>query len=121
MKKVTFISGYYGSGKSEFCINVGIKENIDYLVDLDIINPYFRSREIEETMNYYGINVISSSIKNSLGSDLPYISKDLFLPIITNSTVVYDLGGEIGAKLLRQFKEYNLNDYDLLLVCNIYR
>lgn len=121
MKKVTFVFGHYGSGKSEFCINVGIKTNIDYLVDLDIINPYFRSREVFETLKNNNIEVISSSVKDSLGSDLPYISKDVFLPIINKSKVIYDLGGEVGAKLLRQFSDINLEDCEMLLVCNLYR
>jgi dephospho-CoA kinase len=46
MKRITFITGHYGSGKSEFAVNLAISEGANMIVDLDIINPYFRSREL---------------------------------------------------------------------------
>ena len=54
-KRLTAIVGHYGSGKTEFAVNMALqtakakegKEDTLYLVDLDIVNPYFRSRERE--------------------------------------------------------------------------
>lgn len=123
MKNITFLTGYYGSGKSELAINLAIKERVDYVVDLDIINPYFRTREQEKIFSEYGIEVISSDLDYKMHVDMPYISARVFIPFHNNEKrAIYDLGGnDVGAKLLRQFEDYNDMDIDLYLVINVYR
>ncbi len=123
MKRITFLTGYYGSGKSEVAVNLTVQKNFDILVDLDIINPYFRSRELEEELNKLGIESISSDISSRASLDMPYISSKIFKPFRDQSKkAIFDLGGnDQGAKLLRQFDDYRHVDIDLLLVINIYR
>jgi len=123
MKNITFLTGYYGSGKSELAINLALKEHPDYVIDLDIINPYFRTREQEELLSKNGIEVISSDLDYKVHIDMPYISKRVFLPFHNSEKkAIYDLGGnDVGAKLLRQFDDYNDMDVDLYLVINVYR
>jgi len=123
MKRVTFLTGYYGSGKTEIAVNLAIKHKVDYLVDLDIINPYFRTREMEEMLFTHGIETISSEMDGKMHLDMPYISKKIYLPLNQeNKRVIYDLGGnDLGAKLLRQFDEYRFLDMDILLVINVFR
>lgn len=124
MKRITFIAGHYGSGKSEFSLNLAINKKVNVLVDLDIVNPYFRSREVEEKLKEFEIKLISSSLKNALGSDLPFLSSDIYLPFYNKEiTAIYDLGGnDTGAKIFRQFSDlYILEEVDLLLVINVYR
>ena len=123
MKNITFLTGYYGSGKSEIAVNLAIQKKLDVLVDLDIINPYFRSREMEKFLNQYNIESISSDMKDKINLDMPYISSKIFLPFHNkNLKAVYDLGGnDQGAKLLRQFDDYRDRDVDLFIVVNIYR
>lgn len=123
MKRITFITGHYGSGKSECSANLAIQKKIPFLVDLDIVNPYFRTRELEELFASHQIETVHSSIKKSIGSDLPYIDQKAFLPFYNKEmTAIYDLGGDgVGAILLRQFEEWITEDVDLLLCINIYR
>lgn len=122
MKKITVISGSYGSGKSEFSLNLAINKNYKYLVDLDVINPYFRSRELEELLNKYQIKTIASPLKNARGSDLPFISSEAYLPFSVNEKTIIDLGGDVaGAKLMRQFEDLITDDVELLVCVNIYR
>jgi hypothetical protein len=124
MKRITIITGHYGSGKSEFSINLAIKKSADLLIDVDIVNPYFRSREAESVLNEHNIRMISSGLKNALGSDLPFISGEVFLPFHDKSkTAIIDLGGDpIGAKLVRQFSEtIDIEEVDFLMCINIYR
>lgn len=124
MKRITFIAGHYGSGKSEFSLNLAIAKQVSVLVDLDIVNPYFRSRELETLLNENHVKMISSSLENALGSDLPFISSQVFLPFTNQKlTAIYDLGGDgVGAKLMHQFQDYwNEEEIDLLLCINIYR
>lgn len=122
MKRITFLTGYYGSGKTEIALNLAIQKQIPYLVDLDIINPYFRSREIEVLLDSFHVEVISSGKEQSMYTDLPYISGRVFIPFQNTKTkAIYDLGGnDLGAKLLRQFEDYP-EEVDLLIVVNIYR
>ena len=123
MKRITIITGHYGSGKSEFSVNLGILKKVDKIVDLDIVNPYFRSRELEELLKKHNIEMISSPVKNSLGSDLPYISKDASLLFLNKLyKVIFDLGGsDVGARLLRQFSDIISEDIDLLFCINVFR
>ena len=74
------IVGHYGSGKSEFAVNLVLKKNNEYpvcLVDLDIINTYFRSREVREFLNNKGIEVVSDTLNSTKGLDMPYLSLQL--------------------------------------------
>lgn len=123
MKRITIITGHYGSGKSEVATNLAIQKHVDAIIDLDIVNPYFRSRELEIEFKSHNIKLISSTIANALGSDLPYISPQVFEPFINkNIKAIYDLGGDgVGARLLRQFSDYLDNDIDLLCCINIFR
>ena len=123
MKRVTFLTGYYGSGKTELTMNLAVKHQVNTIVDLDIINPYFRIRELEKELEKLGIETISSDMDGKMHLDMPYISKKIYTPLMRkDQTVIYDLGGnDQGAKLLRQFDDYHDIDYDLLLVINIFR
>ena len=123
MKNITFLTGYYGSGKSEIAINLAFQKQLDMVVDLDIINPYFRSREMEDLLAEKGIKTISSDLDYKTHVDLPYISRKVFIPFHDQTVkAIYDLGGnDLGAKLLRQFDDYHDRDVDLFIVINIYR
>lgn len=123
MKKVTFLTGYYGSGKTEVAMNLAIQKEIDVIVDLDVINPYFRTREMEAFLSENGIETISSDRDSKMHLDMPFISKKIFNPLYNEKKrVIYDLGGsDQGAKLMRQFDDYKDMDYDLLVAINIFR
>ena len=125
MKRITIISGHYGSGKSEISVNLAINKKIDYLVDLDIINPYFRSRGLAELLEENKIHLVESTVKGMLGSDLPYVSGEGVVPFVNpNITAIYDLGGtENGARVLIQFLDRvkDLNEIDFLCSVNIFR
>ena len=122
MKRIIFITGFYGTGKTEVSLNLALRLHVDYLIDLDIINPYFRSREMKDKLDEH-INIISSDLEKDQYSDLPYLSKKIFLPFHQKDLLaIYDLGGnDLGAKLIRQFDREDLNDSELLMVINIYR
>jgi len=123
MKNITFLAGYYGSGKSEITVNLAIQKQVDQVIDLDIINPYFRSREMESELSKYNIESISSDMDAKMTLDMPFISRKIFKPFYDKTKkAIFDLGGnDQGAKLLRQFDDYHHFDIDLFLVVNIYR
>ncbi len=125
MKRITIISGHYGSGKSEVSVNLAIQKKINYLIDLDIINPYFRSRSLNLLLEENDIHLVESTVKGMLGSDLPYVSGEGVIPFIKDDiTAIYDLGGtENGVRVLIQFldKVKDLKEIDFLCVVNIFR
>ena len=122
VKRLTIITGHYGSGKSEFAINFAIQKQFQTLIDLDIINPYFRSRELTPMLLDKGIEVISSPLGNLPGSDLPYIDALAARPFYTQEKALYDLGGNAsGARLMRQYLELIQEGVDFLLCVNVYR
>jgi len=126
-KRIRIITGHYGSGKTEFAVNytfslakTGKKSAI---VDLDIVNPYFRSREIEPQFVKKGIRVISSSIKG-LSGDLPALSPEIYSVLQdTSYEVVLDVGGDkAGARALGRYHEYfDGEPYDMFFVLNANR
>lgn len=126
-KRVRIIIGHYGSGKTEFAVNyaleLGKKREKVALADLDIVNPYFRSREKEELFDAHGIKLISSYIKGS-GSDLPSVTADVLGPLQDKTyDIILDVGGDsTGARALARYKEYwDPKDYDMFCVINANR
>lgn len=125
MKRITIIAGHYGSGKSEISVNLALNNKVDYIVDLDIINPYFRSRALNDVFEENNIHLVESTIKGKLNSDMPYVSGEAAVPFVREDiTAIYDLGGtENGGRVLIQFVDRikNVDDIDLLYVVNLFR
>jgi len=127
-KRIRIIIGHYGSGKTEFAVNYGIKlaeagKKVS-LVDLDVVNPYFRSREKEAFLREKGIKLIASSLNKSIGIDLPAISAGILAPLQDESyDVVLDVGGDaVGARVLAVYKGYiEEGSYDMFCVLNANR
>jgi hypothetical protein len=126
-KRIRIVTGHYGSGKTEFSVNYAvelakIKRKVA-LVDLDVINLYFRSREKSSLLENMGIKVISSSI-NAPAVDVPAISGEVYAPLEDESyDVVLDLGGDpAGARVLGRYEEFFVNGkYDMFYILNANR
>jgi hypothetical protein len=126
-KRIRIITGHYGSGKTEFAVNytfgLAATGKKTAIVDLDIVNPYFRSREMEPQLTEKGIRVISSSLKG-LSGDVPALSPEIFSVLQdTSYEVVLDVGGDkVGARALGRYHEYfDREPYDMLFVLNANR
>ena len=63
--RLSIITGHYGTGKTEFAVNLALAMAAEgqrvMVADLDIVNPYFRSRERKAMLEEAGITLISSS------------------------------------------------------------
>lgn len=126
-KRIRIIIGHYGSGKTEFSVNYAVKlaklNKKVALVDLDIVNLYFRSREKAEVLEELGIRVIGGSIKGS-ALDLPAISAEVLAPLHDDTyECIMDIGGDpAGARTLGMYHEYfTEGNYDMFFVLNAYR
>lgn len=124
-RRVTIVCGHYGTGKSECSIALVRRTPAPAtLIDLDVVNPYFRSREARALLENEGITVIGNSLGIDAGIDLPAIPGTV-VPALSNGdrNVVVDLGGDpVGARALRQFRpSIPTEDTAVLYVVNAYR
>lgn len=104
MRRLTILTGHYGSGKSEVAVNLALQKKITTLVDLDVINPYFRSRSVASLLKEHGITCVESTLEGRQASDLPYVSGKAWTPLVDPSmSALYDCAGTAqGVKLLKQ-------------------
>ena len=125
--KLIIVIGAYGSGKSEYSINLAKDyNNEDYdvvLCDMDVVNPYFRSRDVREQFEEQGIQVVApdGEFKHA---DLPMISPRVRGMIMkTDRTVILDVGGDpAGARTLGRFvPEIKKRGYEMHFVVNTNR
>jgi hypothetical protein len=132
---LTIFAGRFGSGKTEAALNYALAlvpepgngasaDNRQViLVDLDIVTPYFRSREMAEAMGTQGVQVIAPSI---IGQhlDIPAISPQILGAIQQpQKPIVLDVGGDKqGARALGQFSPaIRQRGYTMHFVVNPYR
>jgi len=128
--RVRIIIGHYGSGKTEFAMNYAmmLSEKTDdpiALADLDVVNPYFRSRQKSKTLEARGIEVISSARGNKYdNADIPMVSAGV-LKLFQNDQLngIIDVGGDAaGARPMARYKAYlTKGNYDMFAVINRYR
>lgn len=128
MKRITVITGHFGSGKTEFSVNLAMRLKKEYekvaLLDLDIANPYFRSRERQRMLEEAGIHVYYNTFGYDITEDLPAISAVLRAPLEDPECItVVDVGGnDSGSRVLKQFRKYfSTEDSQLLCVLNANR
>ncbi len=126
-RRVTIVCGHYGSGKTEFSINLALQmAQNNYktvLIDLDVVNIAFRSRELCKYLNDRNIQVVSTAFDTE-ALDIPSISSKAKLPLDDKSYYgIYDLGGNPeGSRSFVQFVNFvDSKDYDLLFICNANR
>ena len=126
MKRIQIITGHYGSGKTEYAVNLALhlaetRENVA-LADMDIVNPYFRSYEQSRRLEDAGIRVIVTSCGGI--ADIPAINPEVMSVFQQEKwTGVLDIGGDpIGARVLARFApQLKTEDFDLLFVLNANR
>ncbi|MBE6716098.1 MAG: MinD/ParA family protein [Ruminococcaceae bacterium] len=128
MKRVIIIAGHYGSGKTNIAVNMALamkKDGINTVIaDLDIVNPYFRTKDSLERLTEAGIKLISSEYANS-NVDIPAIPQDMYSIVDDKENhYIVDLGGDDrGAYALGRYadKLKEENDYEMYFVFNMYR
>lgn len=128
MKRITLFCGHYGSGKTNIAVNYALKlkaKGLDVaLADLDIVNPYFRSKDSTAELEKAGVRVVALPFANS-SVDLPALPSQAY-SLVQNRSVyaVLDIGGDDrGAYALGRFVPYILeeNDYEMVYVVNFFR
>ncbi len=127
-KRITVLAGHYGSGKTNIAVNLALsmaKSGKKVAVaDLDIVNPYFRTKDSAEDFEKAGIRLISSEYANT-NVDIPALPQEMYAVVDDKDTsFVLDIGGDDrGALALGRLTPSILreNDYEMLLVVNFFR
>jgi len=114
MKEYFVFLGSFGSGKSELAINLALQKALKNppctLVDVDVVNPYFRSSERGDLLRQSGIRLISPPYalqKIEIMSLSPEVYSAFAQP---GGTVIFDAGGDpVGAVSLGQYYSHFQN------------
>ena len=124
---IVVIVGNYGSGKTEVAVNLAIhqkKAGKDVrIADLDLVNPYFRTREARDVLGDLGIDVVLPP-KKYLQADLPILS-----PLVSgmirkpSQLTLIDAGGDdVGATVLASLADaFKGKSVQVLQVVNPFR
>ena len=133
VKRMIVIAGHYGSGKTELAVSLAMdlakRKSRSYprlaIVDLDVANPYFRSRERMDILEANGVQVYGDAFHSTgATAELPALTAALRAPLEDDKCqTIVDLGGnDAGARVLRQFEKYFQGDqYELWAVVNFRR
>ncbi len=127
-RRVTLFAGHYGSGKTTAAVNYALwLKETGYdtaIADLDIVNPYFRTRDSIDALNQAGVRLIASPFAGS-NVDAPALPGEAYAVVEDKSLhAVIDVGGDDrGALALGRYVPYlrEENDYDFLCVINRFR
>ena len=128
VKRITLFAGHYGSGKTNIALNYArmLKRSGEKVViaDLDIVNPYFRTKDSAAALQAEGIDLVVSDFANS-NVDFPAMPKEIYgLVAERGQKVVMDIGGDDrGALALGRFVPdiWAEDDYEMLAVVNAAR
>ena len=127
-KRITIFSGHYGSGKTNIAVNfvAELKKQHEKvaIADIDIVNPYFRTKDSEDFFKEKNIKLICSPYANS-NVDIPALPQEMYSVIDDKELYsVLDVGGdERGALALGRLSGsiVSENNYDMFFVINAYR
>lgn len=91
-ERLILFTGHFGSGKTEIAINYAIRSaqsgQKTILVDLDIVNPFFRSTEAREELEAHGVKVMSPNFASTT-VDIPSLPAEIIQLLLTGLSRLY--------------------------------
>lgn len=127
-KRLTLFAGHYGSGKTNIAVNYALhlarQGKPVCIADLDIVNPYFRTKDSARELEDAGVTLISPQFANS-NVDLPALPAEAYRLVEDKATYgIMDIGGDDrGAYALGRYAPFIVaeNNYRMAFVANCYR
>lgn len=125
---ITVVTGHYGTGKTNFTLNLALAareagQNVT-VMDLDIVNPYFRSSDYTHFLKQRGIRIVAPVFAQTM-LDTPSLPGAMAVAIqnaTAENALIIDMGGDDeGAKSMGRFAEKikaNAEPYTMLYVVN---
>ena len=127
-KRLTLFAGHYGSGKTNIAVNYALhlagEGKKVCIADLDIVNPYFRTKDSAKELAAAGVDLISPQFANS-NVDLPALPAEAYRLVEDKTSYgIMDIGGDDrGAYALGRYVPSILEEgnYRMAFVANCYR
>ena len=126
LKKFLVVTGHYGCGKTNLVLNMALdfarKGEKVTVVDMDLINPYFRTSDFKGILEEKGIEVITP-VFGATNLDIPSLPASMYSIFEKKNVVIVDVGGDdAGSMVLGRFKpQFDSVDYEMLYVINRFR
>lgn len=125
--RITVICGHYGCGKTNLALNLAVEAvksgRKSVIVDMDIVNPYFRSSDYVDFLDRHGVQLIAPVFANTT-LDTPVLPPEIYSVFSMEDTDVFiDAGGDdVGATALgRLSQQLEEHGYEMIYVVNRYR
>lgn len=123
--KITALVGHYGCGKTNLAANLALemsKSGKVTVVDIDIVNPYFRTADFKDEFEKQGISLVTTEYANT-NLDIPVLNFDIASISENSDYVIIDVGGgSDGTAALGRYREVlEERNVQLLYVFNMYR
>ena len=126
LKNFVIVTGHYGCGKTNLSLNLAIDaakagEKVT-IVDMDLVNPYFRVSDYRALLEGYGIEVITP-VFGATNLDIPSLPASMYSIFDREGRTIVDVGGDdVGSTVLGRFRPQLMKtDYDMLYVINRFR
>lgn len=126
-ERINIFTGHFGSGKTEvavnFALNAAIKMKNVAIVDLDIVNPFFRTADVKDELASKGIWVVTPMYANT-NVDVPALPPEMNTLFEKKEyNVILDVGGDdLGARVLARYRDDLISQgYCMYLVVNTRR
>ena len=127
-KRLTLFAGHYGSGKTNIAVNYALRlageGKAVVIADLDIVNPYFRTKDSAKELEQAGVHLISPQFANT-NVDLPALPAEAYRLVTDKASYgIMDIGGDDrGAYALGRYVPAIIEEdnYRMAFVANCYR
>lgn len=126
LKNFIVVSGHYGCGKTNLSLNLAFDHvkagHKVTIVDMDLVNPYFRTSDYRDILEAKGIEVIAPVFGHT-NLDIPSLPASMYSIFESRDVVIVDVGGDdVGSTVLGRFKKkFDDVDYDMIYVVNCFR
>ena len=130
LKNIVIVTGHFGAGKTNFAVNLAKHYaragRMTTLIDLDIVNPYFRAADNRDELEALGVKCIIPEFANT-NVDIPTLPPDIYSVFTeyegaSDRVSIFDVGGDNGAAALGMYADRITNvGYDLLYCANCFR
>ena len=127
LKNIILLTGHYGCGKTNLAVNLALDLRMAgepvTIIDLDVVNPYFRTADFSGLLEEKGIRAILPGYANSL-VDVPALPREVSAALTGEGRVIADVGGDdAGASVIGRYSGdiEKAGGADLLYLFSIYR